>query len=65
MNDVVTQILKAVKTLGAEDKNVRQFHIVFIRIVNEATMPIWLYCPTNSKVDGFDASQTIEIKMRV
>ena len=65
MNDVVTQILKAVKTLGVEDKNVKTIsYSVYPHYVNEASpCPYGSYCPTNSKVDGFDASQTIEIKM--
>jgi len=65
MNDVVAQILKAVKDLGVEDKNVKTIsYNVYPHYTNVAVpCPVGSYCPTNSKVDGFDASQTIEIKM--
>ncbi len=65
MNDVITQILKAVKDLGVEEKNIKTTNYsVYPHYVNEAVpCPLGSYCPTNSKTDGFEASQTIEIKM--
>ncbi len=66
MNDVISQIVKAVKNLGVEDKNIKTIsYNVYPHYSQEiAPCPMGSYCPVNSKVDGFEASQTIEIKMK-
>lgn len=65
VDDVVSQIIKAVKDLGVEDKNIKTVsYSVYPHYVNEASpCPYGAYCPSVSKADGFDASQTVEIKM--
>lgn len=66
MNETVSQIIKAVKDLGAEDKNIKtiSYNVYPHYIQVGGPCPLNSYCPTQSKAEGFDASQTIEIKMR-
>ncbi|MFZ3020439.1 MAG: SIMPL domain-containing protein [Minisyncoccia bacterium] len=65
MNDVTAQIIKAVKGLGVEDKNIKTTSYSVYPHYSQEVMPcpVGSYCPTSSKVDGFEASQTVEVKM--
>ncbi len=63
MNKVVADIVKAVKDLGVEEKNIKTTsYSVYPHYTNEPMPCPYGYCGSSSKTDGFDASQTIEIK---
>ncbi|HEY9586034.1 MAG TPA: SIMPL domain-containing protein [Candidatus Paceibacterota bacterium] len=66
VNDTVSNILKAVKDLGVEDKNIKTIAYNVYPHYKQVSRPCPLgsYCPIQSETDGFEASQTVEIKMR-
>lgn len=66
MNVDVATILDAVKALGAQDKDIKTtaYNVSPHYVQMTPTVcPAGTYCPVQSKIDGYDASETIEVKL--
>jgi uncharacterized protein YggE len=65
MNTDVSNILKAVKDLGVQDKDIKTtaYNVYPNYTQVGGPCPANTFCPMQSKQDGFEASQTVDIKM--